>query len=88
MIEQLTLDIDSETINKVRRMAKLRKTTINAFLTDIIASLDEANMEQTQDWPPLTKRVLEMSAKLPKIPNNWDYHDILSDNLAEKHGLK
>ena len=87
MTTKLTLSIDSSVIAKARRISKHRRTSVSAMFSNFIASLDEESPE-IQELPPITRRVLEMGAKLPPVPPDWDYRDELSDVLAEKYGVK
>lgn len=87
MTTKLTLSIDSSVIAKARRISKHRRTSVSAMFSNYIASLEEDTAE-IQELPPITRRVLEMGAKLPPVPPDWDYRDELSDALAEKYGVK
>lgn len=87
MTTKLTLSIDSSVIAKARRISRHRRTSVSAMFSNFIASLDE-DTTPIQDLPPITKQVLEMGAKLPQVPADWDYRDELSDALAEKYGVK
>lgn len=87
MTTKLTLSIDSSVIAKARRISKHRRTSVSAMFSNYIASLEEDTAE-IQELPPITRRVMEMGAKLPPVPPDWDYRDELSDALAEKYGVK
>jgi len=87
MTTKLTLSIDSSVIAKARRISKHRRTSVSAMFSNYIASLEEDTAE-IQELPPITRRVMEMGAKLPPVPSDWDYRDELSDALAEKYGVK
>jgi len=87
MTTKLTLSVDSSVIAKARRISKHRRTSVSVMFSNFIASLDEVSPE-IAELPPITKRVLEMGAKLPSVPADWDYRDELADTLAEKYGVK
>ena len=87
MTTKLTLSVEPAIIEKARRISKHRKTSVSAMFSNYIASLEEESAH-LEDIPPITKRILEMGAKLPKIPADWDYRDELSDIIAESHGVK
>ncbi|MBR4665160.1 MAG: hypothetical protein IKO93_14940 [Lentisphaeria bacterium] len=87
MTTKLTLSVDSSIIAKARRISKHRRTNISAMFSNYIASLEE-DAPPVQELPPITRRILEMGAKIPQVPANWDYRDELSDALAEKYGAK
>ena len=89
MTTKLTLSVDSAIIDKARRISRRRKTSVSAMFSNFIASLEEESPSvSVQEIPPITKRILEMGAKLPKIPAEWDYRDELSDIIAKRHGIK
>ena len=89
MTTKLTLSMDSAIIDKARRISRHRKTSISAMFSNFIASLEEeAPSVPVQEIPPITKQILEMGAKLPKIPAEWDYRDEISDIIMKRHGMK
>ena len=87
MTTKLTLSMDSSIIAKARRISKHRRTSVSAMFSHFIAALDEEEPEM-RELPPITKRILEMGAKIPQVPADWDYRDDLSDALSEKYGVK
>lgn len=87
MTTKLTLSVEPAVIAKARRISKRRRTSVSAMFAHFIASLDEGSSE-VREMPPVTRRVLEMGAKLPPVPADWDYREALSDTLAEKYGVK
>jgi len=87
MTTKLTLSMDSSIIAKARRISKHRRTSVSAMFSHFIATLDEEEPKM-RELPPITKRILEMGAKIPQVPADWDYHDDLSDALSEKYGVK
>ena len=87
MTTKLTLSIDSSIIAKARRISKHRRTSVSAMFSNFIASLEE-DVPTVHELPPITRRVLEMGAKLPPVPADWDYREELSGTLAEKYGVK
>lgn len=87
MTTKLTLSVDPTIIAKARRISKHRRTSVSAMFSHFIATLDEGEPE-TRGLPPLTKRILEMGARIPQVPADWDYRDELSESLAEKYGVK
>ena len=65
MKTNLTLSLDPSVIAKARRISKHRHISISTMFSNFIILLeDEASFEQ--EMPPVTRRVLEMGAKLPK----------------------
>ena len=64
MKTNLTLSLEPSVITKARRISKRRNTSISAMFSNFIILLeDESSFEQ--EMPPVTRRVLEMGAKLP-----------------------
>ena len=80
MTTKLTLSVDPSVIAKARRISKHRHISISILLEE------ESPLEQ--EMPPITRKVLEMSAKLPQVPADWNYKDELSDILSERYGVK
>lgn len=87
MTTKLTLSVDSSVIAKARRISRHRRTSVSAMFSNFIASLEEESPE-FQELPPITRRILEMGAKLRPVPAKWDYRSELTDALAEKYGVK
>lgn len=87
MTTKMTLSMDSAIVDKARRISKSRRISISAMFANYIASLDEGPSVDSE-LPPITKRILEMGAKLPQVPADWDYRDELSEVLSEKYDVK
>ena len=84
MTTKLTLSVDPAVIAKARRISKHRRTSVSAMFSNYVASLEE-DVPPPRVLPPITAKILEMGAKLPPVPADWDYRDELSDALAERH---
>ena len=87
MTTKLTLSVDPSVIAKARRISKHRHISISTMFSNFIILLEEA-LPLEQEMPPITRKVLEMSAKLPQVPAYWNYKDELSDILSERYGVK
>ena len=87
MTTKLTLSVDSSIIAKARRISKHRRTSVSAMFSNFISTLEEEEAE-TSELYPITKRILEMGAKIPQVPADWDYRDELSETLSENYGVK
>ena len=88
MKSKLTLSLDSSLIEKARRIAKQRGTSVSALVSDYLASLREDGAELDEDaLPPLTRRVLELAKNVPPVPPDWDYRDELTEELEKRFGL-
>ena len=87
MTTKLTLSVDPAVVAKARRISKIRRISVSAMFSNYIASLEDET-PNLQEMPPITRRVLEMGAKIPQLPADWDYRNELSDIIAEKYGVK
>jgi len=87
MTTKLTLSVDPSVIAKARRISKHRHISISTMFSNFIILLEEESPLE-QEMPPITRKVLEMSAKLPQLPAVWNYQDELSDILSERYGVK
>ena len=88
MKSNLTLSMDSSLIEKARRIAKQRGTSVSALVSDYLASLREDGSELDEDaLPPLTRRVLELAKNVQPVPVDWDYRDELAEELEKRFGL-
>ena len=87
--KKLTLSIPSEMLIKARKLAKHRKTSISALFSNYIAMQDTPCEESCmEDFPPLTRRALELAKDMPPLPADWDYREELTDALMEKYDIK
>lgn len=86
---KLTLSIPSEMLEKARKLAKHRKTSISALFSNYIAMQDTSQEEiRLESLPPLTKRALKLAKDIPTVPADWDYREELTDALMEKYDRK
>ena len=89
MKTNLSLSLDSNLIEKARRIAERRGISISALVSDYLASLREDGAELDEDaLPPLTRRVLEIGKKAKQLPDDWDYRNELTAALEESCGIK
>ena len=86
MKTNLTLSLDSSVIAKAQRISKHRHISISTMFSNFIILLEEDSPLE-QEMPPITRKALEMSAKLPQLPAVWNYKDELSDMLSEKYDM-
>ena len=88
MKTNLSLSLDSSLIEKARRIAKHRGTSVSAMVSDYLVSLRENGSELDEDaLPPLTRHVLELAKNVPPLPDDWDYRDELTEELEKRFGL-
>ena len=89
MKSNLSLSLDSSLIEKARRIAKHRGTSVSSLISDYLVSLREDVTELDEDaLPPLTRHVLELAKNVPPLPDDWDYRDELTAALEESYGIK
>ena len=89
MKSNLSLSLDSSLIEKARRIAKHRGTSVSSLISDYLVSLREDVTELDEDaLPPITRRVLEIGKKAKQLPDDWDYRDELTAALEESYGIK
>ena len=87
MLVKLTLSVDQAVVDKIRRISKQHKTSISAIISNYITTLPDS-VSPIQEIPPVTKKILEMSAKLPSVSKDWNYRDELIDAMQERYDVK
>ena len=69
MLVKLTLSVGQAVVDKIRRISKQHKTSISAIISNYIKTLPDS-VSPVQEIPPITKKILEMGAKLPSVPKD------------------
>ena len=87
MLVKLTVSVDKTVVDKIRRISKQHKTSISAIISSYIKTLPDS-VSPVQEIPPITKKILEMGAKLPSVPKDWNYRDELIDAMQERYDVK
>ena len=87
MLVKLTVSVDKTVVDKIRRISKQHKTSISAIISNYIKTLPDS-ISPVQEIPPITKKILEMEAKLPSVPQDWNYRDKLIDAMQERYDVK
>ena len=87
MLVKLTVSVDKTVVDKIRRISKQHKTSISAIISNYIKTLPDS-ISPVQEIPPITKKILEMKAKLPSVPQDWNYRDELIDAMQERYDVK
>ena len=87
MLVKLTVSVDKTVVDKIRRISKQHKTSISAIISNYIKTLPDS-ISPVQEIPPITKKILEMGAKLPSVPQDWNYRDKLIDAMQERYDVK
>ena len=81
---RLVLSMDESVVERARRLAERRNTSISKLFVSFICIMEQQKDIETCELPPLTKRALGL-AKVD-VPGDWDYKDLLADELIGKYG--
>ena len=81
---RLALSMDESVVERARRLAERRNTSISKLFVSFICIMEQQKDVETSELPPLTKRALGL-AKVD-VPGDWDYKDLLADELIGKYG--
>ena len=81
---RLALSMDESIVERARRLAERRNTSISKLFVSFICMMEQQKDSDLHELPPLTKRALGL-AKVD-VPGDWDYKDLLADELIGKYG--
>ena len=81
---RLALSMDESVVERARRLAERRNTSISKLFVSFVCLMEQQKDVETSELPPLTKRALGL-AKVD-VPGDWDYKDLLADELIGKYG--
>lgn len=81
---RLALSMDESVVERARRLAERRNTSISKLFVSFICIMEQQKDVETSELPPLTKRALGL-AKVD-VPGDWNYKDLLADELIGKYG--
>ena len=81
---RLALSMDESVVERARRLAERRNTSISKLFVSFICIMEQQKDIETYELPPLTKRALGL-AKVD-VSGDWDYKDLLADELIGKYG--
>ena len=81
---RLALSMDESVVERARRLAERRSTSISKLFVSFVCMMEQQKDSDVHELPPLTKRALGL-AKVD-VPDDWDYKDLLSDELIGKYG--
>jgi len=84
-LTRLALSMDEDVMARARHLADIRDTSISKLFVSFVC-LMEQEQTTTRELPPLTKRALRL-AKV-SVPDDWDYKNVLADELTAKHGIQ
>ncbi len=81
---RLALSMDESVVERARRLAERRNTSISKLFVSFVCMMEQQKDSDVHELPPLTKRALGL-AKVD-VPDDWDYKDLLADELIGKYG--
>ena len=81
---RLALSMDDSVVERARRLAERRNTSISKLFVSFVCMMEQQKDSDVHELPPLTKRALGI-AKVD-VPDDWDYKDLLADELIGKYG--
>ena len=81
---RLALSMDDSVVERARRLAERRNTSISKLFVSFVCMMEQQKESDVHELPPLTKRALGL-AKVD-VPDDWDYKDLLADELIGKYG--
>ncbi len=81
---RLALSMDESVVERARRLAERRNTSISKLFVSFVCMMEQQKDSDVHELPPLTKRALGL-AKVD-VPGDWDYKDLLADELIGKYG--
>ena len=81
---RLSLSMDDSVVERARRLAERRNTSISKLFVSFVCMMEQQKDSDVHELPPLTKRALGL-AKVD-VPDDWDYKDLLADELIGKYG--
>lgn len=80
---KLTLSAEKSLIEKAKRVARSRNTSVSAMFARYLTILTKTEEEEAPKVGPVTIR----ASGLVKLPTKRKAKDVLAEALAEKHGL-
>ena len=81
---RLALSMDESVVERARRLAERRNTSISKLFVSFVCMMEQQKDSDVHELPPLTKLALGL-AKVD-VPDDWDYKDLLADELIGKYG--
>ena len=81
---RLALSMDDSVVERARRLAERCNTSISKLFVSFVCMMEQQKDSDVHELPPLTKRALGL-AKVD-VPDDWDYKDLLADELIGKYG--
>jgi hypothetical protein len=70
-------------VRKAKRLAKARKTSVSAIMSQFVNSVTSKDSPEER-LSPIVREITGIG----KIPPDKDYKELLTDALMEKYGIK
>lgn len=86
MMAKLTLSADREVIDKAKRLAAERGTSVSAMFSDYVTREAERAGKPPRELGPITRQALGL-AKLRPEDQHKSYRQLRDEALAEKYGI-
>lgn len=80
MTTKLTLSIDEEKVEKIKRVSKRRGRSVSKLFEDFIDDIDKKEIKQDFD-------INKIIGAFEKVPKNFDADKAKWQYLKKKHGL-
>lgn len=84
---RVSLSMDDSVLERARHHSAVRKVSISKLFVSMVCMLDEAEIRQ-QELPPLTRQLKGLLKPSARLPENWDYHDLLGERMMERFGAR
>jgi hypothetical protein len=82
IMAKLTLNVDREVIEKAKRLAAERQTSVSALFSQFIRALGDSH---DLDWP--VGRLARRASGVIELPKGKSHRDVLGDALRDGYGL-
>jgi hypothetical protein len=79
---KLTLNADREVIEKAKRLAAQRKTSVSALFSRIIRALGDGHEKKRT-----VGRLARRASGVIELPKGKSHKEVLGDSLRDKYGL-
>lgn len=83
---RVALSMDEAVLARARRISRARGTSISKLFVSFISSLDDVDAADRAALPPLTRQALGIGRPETPVSADWDYRDLLADELLARHG--
>jgi len=86
---KLTLNIDPDTIEIAKKIAKQKHTSISKIVQSYLKSISRQEDRQITEVKDLAPEVISLTGLLKnaKLPDDYDYRQPYREHLEKKYGL-